>query len=480
MESKSIKCEKMQRHQVIARKYRPKNFYEVIGQDSVIKTLQNALRYNLSAHAYLFCGPKGVGKTTIARIYAKALNCENLTDKFEPCNTCSSCKEISSGNSLDVIEIDGASNRGIDDIRQINDTVSYSPSNGNYKIYIIDEVHMLTKEAFNALLKTLEEPPEKTKFFFATTEAHKVLSTILSRCQRFDLKRVSNNEIIKKLTKIISSLKREVENEALQIIANFSDGSMRDAESILEQILCYEDDIITAKTVQDALGLIPKDRFFELDNAMHQQDILCAFSIVNEVFERGIDTSYFLEELIEHYRNILVVLLNPNANHSIRYFENAKLYNLDQLQFILDYLMQMGKYLSTSSFKKVTLEMIVMKVIQSKTNSSLSDLFKRLLALEDRLKNSFSDQKNTTLNIFDENKSLENADVTLPPIEKQIHSVEKKTETEPSDKIELTDLEFQLDKKKPSDTQSFSDYETVMRFAAVELEGSLKIEKKEI
>ena len=181
----------MDNYQIISRKYRPQNFHDVVGQNPIIQTLINALKKGRLAQAYLFCGSRGTGKTTLARILAKALNCKNLREDYEPCNTCTSCMEIASSRSLDVMEIDGASNRGIDDIRKLNETVGYAASSGKYKIYIIDEVHMLTKEAFNALLKTLEEPPKNTKFFFATTEPHKVLPTIMSRCQRFDLRRIS-------------------------------------------------------------------------------------------------------------------------------------------------------------------------------------------------------------------------------------------------------------------------------------------------
>jgi len=467
----------MPKHQVIARKYRPSTFSEVIGQQSTVKTLLNALKYNMAAHAYIFCGPRGVGKTSIARIYAKALNCENLNDKFEPCNLCSSCKEISSGSSLDVIEIDGASNRGIDDIRQINDTVGYRPGKGNYKIYIIDEVHMLTKEAFNALLKTLEEPPEKVKFFFATTEAHKVLSTILSRCQRFDLKRVGNSEIIKKLSMIGASLQRDIDKKAMQLIANFSDGSLRDSESILEQILCFEDGAITSKTVQDALGLTPKEKFFELDLAVQNQDYLFAFTLADMIFEKGIDPNYFLEELIEHYRNILVAILNSRSVVDSKYIETAKLYNFNQLQFILDYLMQMGKYLSKSSLKKVTLEMILMKIIQSKKEQNLSSLFSRLLELENRLNNSDSNPNKEDSKVLAENKPSINKGSSAPLLKDP--SLEKKNVINKSKdtKIELKEVPFHLENKNK--TASFPVHETIMRFAAVELEGSLKIEKKE-
>lgn len=216
-------------YQVLARKFRPKFFSEVIGQEAVITTLRHALAQKRLAQAYLFCGCRGTGKTTLARLFAKALNCTQLKDG-EPCNHCSSCIDIAAGHSLDVLEIDGASHRGIEDIRQINESVHFSPTSGRYKIYLIDEVHMLTKEAFNALLKTLEEPPEHVKFFFATTEPHKVPATILSRCQRFNLMRLSEEQIIKSLQTIADQLSIEVqEPQALELVARLAEGSLRDA-----------------------------------------------------------------------------------------------------------------------------------------------------------------------------------------------------------------------------------------------------------
>src|SRR3989344_5068218 len=235
-----------QKYQVIARKYRPQSFSDVVGQGPAVTTLKNAIRFDKVAHAYLFCGSRGVGKTTLARLFAKALNCSSPTSDLEPCNECPSCVEITSGQSLDVIEIDGASNRGIDDIRQINETVGYAPALGKYKIYIIDEVHMLKKEAFNALLKTLEEPPEKAKFFFATSEPHKGLPTIISRCQRFDLARIQPSLIASKLGSIARDLNRDVEPAALHLIASFAEGSLRDAESLFDQILCFAQNQIAA------------------------------------------------------------------------------------------------------------------------------------------------------------------------------------------------------------------------------------------
>ncbi len=251
----------MSEYKVLARKYRPKNFSEVLGQDAIVTTLKNAIKHKRIAHAYLFCGSRGTGKTTLARVFAKALNCHNLNGDLEPCSECPSCKEIASGSSIDVIEIDGASHRGIDDIRQINENVGYTTSHGDYKIYIIDEVHMLTKEAFNALLKTLEEPPEKVIFFFATTEPHKVLPTILSRCQRFNLNRISNEKIIEKLKKIVIDQNVDTSEEVLQLIAERAEGGLRDAESIFDQMLSFHEGTLTIENARAILGIVPREAF---------------------------------------------------------------------------------------------------------------------------------------------------------------------------------------------------------------------------
>jgi DNA polymerase III subunit gamma/tau len=308
-------------YQVIPRKFRPQTFESVLGQAAIVTTLKNALRFHRLAHAYLFCGCRGTGKTTLARVFAKALNCGQLTENQEPCNACPSCLEILSGRSLDVLEIDGASNRGIDDIRQINETIGYAPASGKFKIYIIDEVHMLTKEAFNALLKTLEEPPANVKFFFATTEPHKVLPTIISRCQRFDLNRIPVELMQAKLKSITQTLNIACQEEALSLIAHLSEGSLRDAESLLDQIICYAEQPITAESVTLTLGLMPKEHFFALDHAIAEQNYGFAFELSHAVFSSGKELSYFLDNLIEHFRSLLQIrfhkptfFLNPIAS----------------------------------------------------------------------------------------------------------------------------------------------------------------------
>jgi DNA polymerase-3 subunit gamma/tau len=262
---------------VLARRWRPQQFNELIGQEHVSKTLANAIETGRIAHSYIFAGPRGIGKTTTARILAKALNCEKGPTPT-PCDACSPCQSIIKGNSLDVLEIDGASNRGIDEIRNLRENIRFTPSQGKYRIYIIDEVHMLTKEAFNALLKTLEEPPKHAIFIFATTEIFRVPATILSRCQRFDFKRIAINTIIDQLQRICAAENIQVEADALLQIAKKADGSMRDAQSILDQIISYSGEQISSAQVSTALGIINRNSF-QVQRERRQRDIIpcCCF-----------------------------------------------------------------------------------------------------------------------------------------------------------------------------------------------------------
>ncbi len=380
----------MAEYQVLARKYRPQSFCEVIGQEAIVVTLKNAINQNRLAHAYLFCGSRGTGKTTLARVFAKALNCQTPTVDHEPCNQCSTCKEITHGNSLDVLEIDGASHRGIDDIRQINETAGYASSSGKYKIYIIDEVHMLTKEAFNALLKTLEEPPPKVKFFFATTEPHKVLPTILSRCQRFNLNRISLEKIVAKLQSIAQDLNVTATEEALRIIAQRADGGLRDAESLFDQILAFHSNALTAEDVSAALGLMPRNVLFELDKAGKEGNLAIAFEIAHQVFTQGKDFVHFVETLIEHYRHLLLIKLSgKNApflmlseNDRDRYEASARLYSQEQCLFILDFLIEAQNQIRFSPSSKIALENILLRILRSHARIPIDFLVRRLTELE--------------------------------------------------------------------------------------------------
>lgn len=377
-------------YQIIARKYRPQTFGEVIGQSAIVATLKNAIKNQRLAQAYLFCGSRGTGKTTLARVLAKALNCQNPSDEHEPCNQCSSCKEITGGHSMDVLEIDGASHRGIEDIRQINETVAYASASGGYKIYIIDEVHMLTKEAFNALLKTLEEPPPKVKFFFATTEPHKVLPTILSRCQRFNLERIPLEKMLEKLTAISKDLGVEADEEALRIVATRANGGLRDAESLLDQIIAFHEGKITTDAVASILGVVSRESFFELDREGKKGNLAKAFEIAHQVFSGGKDLLHFIESLTEHFRDILMVKLSGekapflvlSAAEREQYAASAKLYRKEQCLTILDYLVEMQEKIRHLPSKRIALEAILLRIIRSHNQMPIEYLVRRLTELE--------------------------------------------------------------------------------------------------
>jgi len=292
---------------VLARKYRPQNFEEVIGQEQISRTLSNAIAKNKIASAYLFAGPRGVGKTSMARILAKALDCEK-GPTATPCNQCEICKEITAGNSPDVLEIDGASNRGIDQIRELRENVKFTPTKSRFKIYIIDEVHMLTTEAFNALLKTLEEPPAHIKFIFATTQPDKVISTIISRCQHFDFKPIKVSDILIHLKNITGKEKIKAEENALRKIAVFADGSLRDSLSILDQLVSFtEENIITIRQVNDLLGLVDKEIYFKVVETIINNDPSSLFVITDRLTSEGKNLSSFFGGLLKYFRNILLL-----------------------------------------------------------------------------------------------------------------------------------------------------------------------------
>ena len=282
---------------VLARKWRPASFDEVIGQEGVVRTLENAISMDRVAHAYLFCGARGVGKTSVARILAKALNCEEGPTP-KPDNSCTSCTEIARGVSPDVFEIDGASNTGVDDVRSLRENSQYLPARSRFKIYIIDEVHMLSTSAFNALLKTLEEPPRHVKFIFATTEPHKIPLTVLSRCQRFDFKRIPSDVILEQMKKILAKEKAEIELEGIQAIAREAAGSMRDALSLTDQVLAFGGEQITAEQVYEALGLAQSGLFSEVIQQVVDNRPDQLMQLVEKLFDEGHDLKRFLEGLL--------------------------------------------------------------------------------------------------------------------------------------------------------------------------------------
>src|SRR6184192_3448746 len=293
-------------YQVIARKYRPQRFSDVVGQEHVTQTLSHAIEQKRIAHAYLFCGPRGTGKTTIARIFAKCLNCTG-GPKVDFDDDDPRCLEIADGRSLDVLEIDGASNRGIEEIRELRDTVKYAPAASKFKIYIIDEVHMLTREAFNALLKTLEEPPAHVKFIFATTEVQKIPVTILSRCQRFDFSGIGVNRIVERLRDIVQREGMQAEDEALEMVARRAGGSMRDAQSLLDQLLAFGGEKVTADQIHRLLGTANDDRVAALAAAVLEHDPKRALDLLGQTANEGLQLGELLDQLIEYWRDLMVV-----------------------------------------------------------------------------------------------------------------------------------------------------------------------------
>jgi len=297
-------------YEVLARKWRPQVFQDVIGQEHITQTLINAIKTDRLAHAYLFGGPRGVGKTSVARILAKAINCEK-GEPGVPCNRCQSCAEITDGASVDVQEIDGASNRGIDEIRELRQNIKYMPSASQYRIYIIDEVHMLTLPAFNALLKTLEEPPAHVKFIFATTEAHKVPMTILSRCQRFDFKRIPVAQIIGQLEKISAEEDIEIGKSGLAMIAREAEGSMRDAESLLDQVVSFTGPKVEDRHIIEILGVIDRDVILNAVRAIIEGAPRGCLEIVDQIYNYGYDIKEFYRALMEQFRNLVVSLVAP-------------------------------------------------------------------------------------------------------------------------------------------------------------------------
>ena len=297
---------------IFARKFRPQTFEEIVGQETITTTLRNAIRQERVPQSFLFSGPRGVGKTSTARILAKALNCkEGPTEK--PCGKCVSCKEVEQGNSMDVLEVDGASNRGIEEIRTLRENVKFKPSSGRYKIYIIDEVHSLTGDAFNALLKTLEEPPAHVKFIFATTESHKVPLTILSRCQRLQFKRISVPEAVEKLEKIAQQEKLKCEKNVLFMIAKATEGALRDAESLLDQLASFSEGKIKEEDVLTLLGLAPEDMYLSVLTAIREKKGDEIFILVKKLYEDGADLAQFAKGLFEVFRHLLILKTAPKA-----------------------------------------------------------------------------------------------------------------------------------------------------------------------
>ena len=356
-------------HQTLYRKWRPQTFEDIIGQKHIAQTLINAISLNRISHAYIFSGPRGVGKTTTARILAKSLNCENGPTPY-PCNKCERCIRITNGYSMDVIEIDGASNNGVDSIRELRNKVNFAPAEGKYRIYIIDEVHMLSTGAFNALLKTLEEPPLHVIFIFATTDPYKIPGTILSRCQWFNFRRISLEDIVAKLKMIAKDEKLNIDDKTLNIIARSSTGSMRDAESALDQIIAYCGKEITSQGVKEVLGIIEEEVFFEFIEAIIKNDTLKGIEIINRVSDLGEDASQFIKNLMEYVHNLSLAkvcqkeILNLKGiftEDKERLLKQSKTIQLEKVFNIVNHLAEAEKKMRYTRHPWILLEMLVLK-----------------------------------------------------------------------------------------------------------------------
>jgi len=369
---------------VLARRWRPQQFGDIIGQDHVSKTLANAIETGRIAHSFIFAGPRGVGKTTTARILAKALNCEQ-GPTATPCNNCSICESITKGTSLDVLEIDGASNRGIDEIRNLRENIRFTPSHGKYRIYIIDEVHMLTKEAFNALLKTLEEPPGHAIFIFATTEIHRVPATILSRCQRYDFKRIPINTIMEHLKLMSESEKLEVESDALLQIAKKADGSMRDAQSILDQIISYSGTKISGESIREALGIISEDIYFEFTQYILESDLKSLLLLCEKVVADGYDIGEFLTGFEEHFRNLLVTrtlgstrIVNVSEHLQEKYISVSKKITENDLLLYLQQIADIQNDIKWATHPPLKFELGMLKLAKMPASVDIEDLLEKI------------------------------------------------------------------------------------------------------
>jgi DNA polymerase-3 subunit gamma/tau len=393
----------MMSHIALYRAWRPQSFGEVVGQQHIIRTLQNSLKERRFTHAYLFCGPRGTGKTTAAKLLAKAVNCENGPAE-EPCNQCEYCRRITAGAVMDVVEIDAASNRGVEEIRDIRDKAKYAPTEVRYKVYIIDEVHMLTTEAFNALLKTLEEPPVHVMFILATTEPHRLPATIISRCQRFDFRRVSLEEQVERLRFICEQEQLETEEQALQYIARLSDGGMRDALSLLDQAASYSGGRVTYSDVLEMIGGIPADRFADLAEVVRSRDVGSLLQWVENMMSEGKSAERCMENVLHYYRDLLMLKLVPDAASLTDRITDpepfrplAEAYSKERLFEIIDILNRYQGEMKYAAQPQTLFEVALMKICtlderesfqpnpQSLPDGQLENLMRKVDALEKKI-----------------------------------------------------------------------------------------------
>ncbi|MBS5886190.1 MAG: DNA polymerase III subunit gamma/tau [Clostridium sp.] len=376
------------------REWRPQNFYDIVGQEHITTTVKNQILNDRIAHAYLFCGTRGTGKTTTAKVFAKALNCLDLKDG-EPCNECEMCRKINDGLAIDVTELDAASNNGVDKIRDIIDDVKYPPQEARFKVYIMDEVHMLSTGAVNAFLKTLEEPPNNVIFILATTDPQKLPITILSRCQRFDFKRINNNEITERLRKIVNEQNALADDKSLNLIARVSDGAMRDALSILDQAISMGNGAVEYDVLINMLGLVTNDHLFNLTNSVIQRNVEKSISIIDEVVYAGKDIYLFIKDLIAHYRNILMAKVTNNPEEVLDMSEEnialikeqASKIRAEEVMRYIRILQETESNAKISKQARLYLELAVIKMCKIEYDTSNEVILTRINKLEEGLKN---------------------------------------------------------------------------------------------
>lgn len=435
---------------VTARKWRPQKFSDVVGQEHITLTLKNAIKNNRIAHAFIFTGPRGVGKTTTARILAKALNCLNPID-FEPCDECEICKSIQTNQFLDIMEIDGASNRGIDEIRTLRDSVKYPPTKGKYKVYIIDEVHMLTKESFNAFLKTLEEPPSYTIFIFATTDIHKVPQTIISRCQRFDFRRIQLDTIKEQLNKIAAEEKIKIDDKTLTIIAKKADGALRDAESFFDQVVSFCGMDVDSALVSQMLNLIDDDVYFKLSDAVLDKNFSAVFEITNIIYNHGWNFIDFMDGLIGHFRNIMTVILSGNADlvesaetYKSKYLEYRNKFSEGDILRLLNFLNKTQQEIRFTQNQKLKIEISLSQLIGLEKTSTISELLSTVNELK----------KNSNLNFAAEDLPKVDSPIIPKPLKEQKAKLSVQNPIKSKDVSNETNLDFESIKNR---WQSFVD-----------------------
>ncbi|MCX6171203.1 MAG: DNA polymerase III subunit gamma/tau [Ignavibacteriales bacterium] len=369
---------------VTARKWRPQTFEDVVGQEHITTTLKNAILNNRVAHSYLFAGPRGVGKTTTARILAKVLNCTNSKDG-EPCNQCEMCLSFANSQSLDIIEIDGASNRRIEEIRTLRESVKYAPTKGSYKVYIIDEVHMLTTESFNALLKTLEEPPEHTVFIFATTDVHKVPLTIISRCQRFDFRRIEMSVMKKLLSQIAAAENITIDDLSLTLISKKADGALRDAQSLFDQVISFSGNNVDSILLSKMLNLIDEEIYFTISDSILEKNFVSAFEVSQKIYANGWNNIDFMNGLIEHFRNIMTVVISKNTDlietaeiFKKRYLEYTNKFSEGDLLRAMAFLNKIQWELKSSSNQKLKIEISLCHLIGLERSSTITEVLSKM------------------------------------------------------------------------------------------------------